>query len=62
MLDAALLDRWNREVKDEISRHKRVESQKAGRDIGFEKAAFDWLEKYYDSWCRSRDYLKPHLP
>jgi len=62
MVDTELLKRWNWEVKEEISRHKWVESQKAGHDIGLEQAAFDWLEKYYDSWCRNRDFLKPFLP
>lgn len=44
------------EVVDEINRHKWFESERAGHDIGFEKAAQDWLEKFSKVWM---DY---HLP
>ena len=33
----------NRKVVEEINRHLWIESEKAGYDIGFEKAAEDWL-------------------
>ena len=56
--DPELLIRWNREVLEEILRHKWLESEKAGRDVGLNSAAFDWLEKHYREWCLSRDYLK----
>jgi hypothetical protein len=56
--DAELLVRWNQEVLEEIFRHKWIESEKAGHDIGLTDAAFDWLDKHYDDWCLSRDYLK----
>lgn len=36
----------------EINRHKWLESEKAGRDIGFTAAAKDWLDKYSDNWQR----------
>lgn len=39
-------------VKKEIDRHKWFESQKAGRDIGFDKAAEDWLARYSDEWIK----------
>jgi hypothetical protein len=36
-----------------IDRHKWIESQKAGRDLG--KAALDdWLERYWKGWTRSK--------
>ena len=34
----------------EILRHKWIESEKAGRDIGFEKALLDWVMKYRSNW------------
>jgi|TARA_E500000178_G_scaffold348510_1_gene403724 hypothetical protein len=41
--------------RDEILRHKWIESEKAGRDIGFERALLDWIRKHRDKWRRSRD-------
>jgi len=34
----------------EILKHKWIESEKAGRDIGFEKALLDWIVKYRSNW------------
>ncbi|MBM3857956.1 MAG: DUF4032 domain-containing protein [Verrucomicrobia bacterium] len=34
------------EERDEILRHKWIESEKAGHDIGFEQALFDWATNY----------------
>ncbi|MGO9243697.1 MAG: hypothetical protein ACLP0A_09365 [Verrucomicrobiia bacterium] len=36
--------------KEEILRHKWLESEKAGRDIGVLAAAYDWRLKYYRYW------------
>lgn len=40
--------------RDEILRHKWIESEKIGRDIGFEKALLDWILKYRSGWRSSR--------
>ena len=40
--------------KEEIMRHKWIESQKAGHDIGFERALTDWIIKHRSKWRRSR--------
>ena len=40
--------------RDEILRHKWIESEKAGRDIGFERALTDWIIKHRSKWRRSR--------
>lgn len=40
--------------RDEILRHKWIESEKLGRDIGFEKALLDWIIKYRAGWRTSR--------
>ncbi|MDE3066424.1 MAG: hypothetical protein KGJ60_02635 [Verrucomicrobiota bacterium] len=40
--------------REEILRHKWIESEKAGRDIGFEQALMDWILKHRSSWRKSR--------
>jgi len=35
-------------------RHKWIESEKAGQDIGFEKALLDWVIKYRSAWRMHR--------
>jgi len=35
---------------EEILRHKWIESQKHGRDIGFITAAWDWIQKFGQDW------------
>ena len=36
----------------EINRHKWFESEKVGYDIGFEKAAEDWISRFSQSWLK----------
>jgi hypothetical protein len=38
----------------EILCHKWIESEKAGYDIGFEKALLDWTLKYRSAWSEKR--------
>jgi hypothetical protein len=40
--------------REEIMRHKWIESEKAGRDIGFEQALTDWIVKHRSKWRRNR--------
>jgi len=40
--------------RDEILRHKWIESEKAGHDIGFERALLDWIVKHRANWRKSR--------
>ena len=40
--------------REEILRHKWIESEKAGHDIGFERALTDWIIKHRASWRKSR--------
>jgi len=40
--------------RDEILRHKWIESEKAGQDIGFEKALLDWTIKHRSAWREHR--------
>lgn len=40
--------------REEILRHKWLESEKAGYDIGFERALLDWIVKHRTNWRASR--------
>jgi len=40
--------------REEIMRHKWLESEKAGYDVGFEKALLDWLISHRADWRRKR--------
>ena len=42
----------NKRVIEEINRHKWLESEIAGYDIGFEAAAEDWLRCYANAWIK----------
>ena len=43
--------------REEILRHKWLESEKAGHDIGFERALVDWVAKYRTAWRRWRQEM-----
>ena len=40
--------------RDEILRHKWIESEKAGCDIDFERAWMDWIVNYRSVWLQNR--------
>ena len=40
--------------REEILKHKWIESEKAGKDIGFEKALLDWIVKHRSNWRAKR--------
>lgn len=40
--------------REEILRHKWIESEKEGRDIGFERALIDWVVKHRSRWRAER--------
>jgi hypothetical protein len=40
--------------REEILKHKWIESEKAGRDIGFDRALTDWIVKHRSKWRKSR--------
>jgi hypothetical protein len=44
--------------REEILRHKWLESEKAGHDIGFEKALLDWVVRYRANWRQQRQISK----
>ena len=45
-----------KEVQEEIKRHLWIESERVGHDIGYERAAEDWLKRYSQEW------IKYHMP
>ena len=40
--------------REEILKHKWIESEKAGHDIGWEAALRDWVMKYRVAWKKDR--------
>ena len=40
--------------REEILRHKWIESERAGYDIGFERALTDWIVRHRSKWRKSR--------
>ncbi len=40
--------------REEILKHKWIESEKAGKDIGFEKALLDWIVRHRSNWRDKR--------
>jgi hypothetical protein len=41
--------------RDEVLRHKWLESEKAGYDIGFDCALVDWMVKHRAAWRQHRE-------
>ena len=46
----------NKKVVEEINRHRWIESERAGQDIGFEAASTQWLEEFSKAW------MQYHMP
>ncbi len=40
--------------REEILKHKWLESEKAGHDVGFERALLDWIRNHRDAWQTTR--------
>ena len=43
--------------REEILRHKWIESEKKGKDIGFERALLDWIRKHRENWRKTRSNI-----
>jgi hypothetical protein len=50
----SLLYQHFRAELEEIHRHKWYESEKAGHDIGFERALTEWSLKHRSAWLKHR--------
>lgn len=46
--------------REEILRHKWIESERLGYDIGFERALLDWIRKHRESWRSARRAQQAH--
>jgi hypothetical protein len=46
--------------REEILRHKWIESEKAGYDIGFDRALTDWIMKHRPKWRKARHTQMQH--
>ena len=42
--------------RDEILRHKWLESEKEGHDIGFERALVDWVLNHRSKWRKKNPH------
>lgn len=45
--------------REEILKHKWLESERLGYDIGFERALLDWIRKHRESWRAARRNQQP---
>ena len=57
LVENSLLYKMFARQRDEILRHKWIESEKAGVDIGFEKALLGWLVKSSTAWQEQREVV-----
>ena len=50
----------DKEVVEEINRHKWLKSEMVGYDVGFDTAAEDWFQNYAAAWINhhSKDKCK----
>jgi len=48
--------------REEILKHKWLESERLGYDIGFERALLDWIRKHRESWRAARRSQLGQLP
>jgi hypothetical protein len=54
LLKSSTLYREFQAEREEILKHKWLESEKAGHDIGFEYALTDWILKHRAKWRKGR--------
>jgi len=45
--------------REEILKHKWLESERLGYDIGFERALLDWIRKHREGWRAARRQQQP---
>jgi hypothetical protein len=50
LLESSALYKKFMEERNEILKHKWLESEKAGQDIGFEKALLSWVCYHREKW------------
>lgn len=50
LLSATKIYEFFSAMREEVLKHKWIESQKANKDVGFEFALLDWIFKYKQAW------------
>ena len=46
------------DMKNEIEKHKWIESEKVKNDVGFEYALTDWMEKHRSKWVDYKNMVE----
>ena len=54
LLRKSLLYRQFQAQREEIMKHKWYESERAGHDIGFDRALTDWSIRHRSEWLKRR--------
>jgi len=54
LLKNSLLYQHFQAQREEILKHKWYESERAGHDIGFERALTDWIIKHRANWLKQQ--------
>ena len=54
LLRKSLLYRQFQAEREEVLKHKWIESEKAGHDIGLERATTDWILKHRSQWLNGK--------
>ena len=54
LLKKSLLYRQFQAEREEVLKHKWIESEKAGHDIGLERAMTDWILKHRSQWRKGQ--------
>jgi hypothetical protein len=62
LLAKSLLYREFLAEREEIMRHKWIESEKAGQDIGFDQALVNWMVHHRANWRTARQRLSASSP
>ena len=60
LLRSSSLYREFQAEREEILKHKWIESEKAGHDIGFERALTDWIIRHRSKWRKERQAAVSH--
>ena len=55
LLESSALYKQFLKEREEILKHKWIESEKAGRDVGFEWALLDWNFNHRSEWRTGQD-------
>jgi hypothetical protein len=48
--------------REEILKHKWLESERLGYDIGFERALLDWIRRHREGWRAARRHQQGPAP